>query len=122
VSVAAAAATPEANDEAAKKEEEARKEQEEGLRGLLDTLRARLQDHVKDVRLSSRLTESPACLVGDPGDISPPRRELVRRPRVYPAPPARAAPPVRAGGAGGQAHARAERVAPNCRAPAGPPR
>jgi molecular chaperone HtpG len=79
VSVAAAAATPEANDEAAKKEEEARKEQEEGLRGLLDTLRARLQDHVKDVRLSSRLTESPACLVGDPGDISPHLRELLRR-------------------------------------------
>jgi molecular chaperone HtpG len=79
VSVAAAAATPEANDEAAKKEEEARKEQEEGLRGLLDTLRARLQDYVKDVRLSSRLTESPACLVGDPGDISPHLRELLRR-------------------------------------------
>ena len=79
VSVAAAAATPEANDEEAKKEEEARKEQEEGLRGLLDTLRAKLQDHVKDVRLSSRLTESPACLVGDPGDISPHLRELLRR-------------------------------------------
>ena len=79
VSVAAASATPEANDEEGKKEEEARKEQEEGLRGLLDTLRAKLQDHVKDVRLSSRLTESPACLVGDPGDISPHLRELLRR-------------------------------------------
>ena len=79
VSVAAASATPEANDEEAKKDEEARKEQEEGLRGLLDTLRAKLQDHVKDVRLSSRLTESPACLVGDPGDISPHLRELLRR-------------------------------------------
>jgi molecular chaperone HtpG len=79
VSVAAASATPEASDEEAKKEEEARKEQEEGLRGLLDTLRAKLQDHVKDVRLSSRLTESPACLVGDPGDISPHLRELLRR-------------------------------------------
>ena len=79
VSVAAAAATPQASDEEAKKDEEARKEQEEGLRGLLDTLRAKLQDHVKDVRLSSRLTESPACLVGDPGDISPHLRELLRR-------------------------------------------
>jgi molecular chaperone HtpG len=79
VSVAAAAATPQASDEEAKKDEEARKEQEEGLRGLLDTLRAKLQDHVKDVRLSSRLTESPACLVGDPGDLSPHLRELFRR-------------------------------------------
>ena len=34
---------------------------------------------MKDVRLSSRLTESPACLVGDPGDISPHLRELLRR-------------------------------------------
>src|SRR6185503_18338779 len=42
-------------------------------------LRAKLQDHVKDVRLSSRLTESPACLVGDPGDLSPQMQELLRR-------------------------------------------
>jgi molecular chaperone HtpG len=49
------------------------------MRELLDLLRARLQEHVKDVRLSSRLTESPACLVGDPGDLSPHLRELFRR-------------------------------------------
>jgi molecular chaperone HtpG len=79
VSVAAAETTPEGTDEEARRAEEARKEQEESLRGLLDTLRAKLQDHVKDVRLSSRLTESPACLVGDPGDLSPHLRELLRR-------------------------------------------
>jgi molecular chaperone HtpG len=67
------------SEEDQKRAEEARKEQEEGLRGLLDALRARLQDHVKDVRLSSRLTESPACLVGDAGDLSPHLRELFRR-------------------------------------------
>jgi molecular chaperone HtpG len=79
VSVAAAAASADGNDEEAKRAEEARKEQEESLRGLLDTLRAKLQDHVKDVRLSSRLRESPACLVGEPGDLSPHLRELFKR-------------------------------------------
>jgi molecular chaperone HtpG len=74
VSVAAAGVTPDATDEDA-----TRAEQEESLRGLLDTLRAKLQDHVKDVRLSSRLKESPACLVGDPGDLSPHLRELFKR-------------------------------------------
>ena len=34
---------------------------------------------MKDVRLSSRLTESPACLVGEPGDLSPQMQELLRR-------------------------------------------
>jgi len=79
VSVAAAASTADASDEEAKRTEEDRKEREESMRELLDLLRARLQDHVKDVRLSSRLTESPACLVGDPGDLSPHLRELFRR-------------------------------------------
>ena len=46
---------------------------------MLTALRAKLQDEVKDVRLSSRLTESPACLVGDPGDLSPQMQELLRR-------------------------------------------
>ena len=46
---------------------------------MLDKLRALLQDHVKDVRLSSRLKESPACLVGEAGDLSPHMRELFKR-------------------------------------------
>jgi molecular chaperone HtpG len=79
VSVAAAGSSAEANDEEAKRAEESRKEQEESWRPLLDILRAKLQDHVKDVRLSSRLTESPACLVGEAGDLSPHLRELFKR-------------------------------------------
>jgi len=79
VSVAAAGSSAEANDEEAKRAEELRKEQEESWRPLLDRLRATLQDHVKDVRLSSRLTESPACLVGEAGDLSPHLRELFKR-------------------------------------------
>ena len=51
----------------------------EDFRSLLDTLRALLQDHVKDVRLSSRLKESPACLVGEAGDLSPHLRDLFKR-------------------------------------------
>lgn len=47
----------------------------EEFAGLLEWLREALSDEVKDVRLSSRLTTSPACIVGDDGDLSP---ELVR--------------------------------------------
>ena len=47
--------------------------------GLLQTLRAHLQDDIKDVRLSGRLTNSPACLVGDQGDVSPQLEEMMRR-------------------------------------------
>jgi len=49
-------------DEKADKKE--RKEQEEQLKGLVDFLKGKLPE-VKDVRLSSRLTESAVCLVGD---------------------------------------------------------
>src|SRR5262245_31900715 len=62
-----------------KQAEEQRREQEEGFKDLLMTLRAKLQDEVKDVRLSSRLTSSAACLVGDEHDISPHIAELLRR-------------------------------------------
>ena len=67
------------SDEEKKRAEEERKETEESLKDLLTVLRAKLQDAVKDVRLSSRLRESPACLVGDEGDLSPQMQELFRR-------------------------------------------
>ena len=38
-----------------------------------------MQDHVKQVRVSNRLTSSPACLVRDEGDLSPQISELLRR-------------------------------------------
>ena len=71
VSVAAAAVTPGASSSDAPSADE--------WQGVLDKLRALLQDHVKDVRLSSRLKESPACLVGEAGDLSPHMRELFKR-------------------------------------------
>ena len=46
---------------------------------LLDALRAGVQDHVKEVRVSNRLTSSPACLGVDEGDLSPQISELLRR-------------------------------------------
>jgi molecular chaperone HtpG len=57
----------------------AREETSERLKDLLLALRAALQDEVKDVRLSDRLTSSPACLVGESGDLSPHLEELLRR-------------------------------------------
>ena len=67
------------SEEEKKQEEEARKEGEESLKDVLAALRAKLADEVKDVRLSTRLRESPACLVGDAGDLSPQMQELLRR-------------------------------------------
>jgi molecular chaperone HtpG len=66
--------------EAEKKEgEPAREETSERFKDLLMALRAALQDEIKDVRLSGRLTSSPACLVGEAGDLSPHLQELLRR-------------------------------------------
>jgi len=78
VSAAGSDVAPGTEDEK-KQADEQRREQEEGFKDLLMALRAKLQDEVKDVRLSSRLTSSPACLVGDEQDMSPHIAELLRR-------------------------------------------
>lgn len=49
------------------------------LDGLLQTLRTHLQDDVKEVRVSGRLTDSPACLVGDQDDLSPRLEQMMRQ-------------------------------------------
>ncbi len=51
-------------------DEEARKEQEKAATPVADKIRSALQDKVKNVRITHRLTESPACLVSDEMDIS----------------------------------------------------
>jgi molecular chaperone HtpG len=72
--------TPELGSEEDKtKDESAREETHERFKDLLLALRAALQDDIKDVRLSERLTASPACLVGEAGDLSPHLQELLRR-------------------------------------------
>ncbi len=66
-------------EEEKKQEETAREESSERFKDLLLGLRAALQDDIRDVRLSGRLTSSPACLVGETGDLSPHLEELLRR-------------------------------------------
>jgi molecular chaperone HtpG len=54
-------------------DEVAAKDEEHGageLKGLIDRIKASLGDRVKDVRVTRRLTESPACLVADEHDVS----------------------------------------------------
>jgi molecular chaperone HtpG len=58
-------------DEEKKKAQEEREEKERELKDLLTALRAHLQDEIKEVRLSTRLTASAVCIVGDEGDLSP---------------------------------------------------
>jgi molecular chaperone HtpG len=50
---------------------EALEEQQREYADLLTCFRVHLQEDVKDVRLTTRLTSSPACIVGDEHDPSP---------------------------------------------------
>jgi molecular chaperone HtpG len=55
-----------------------RKEQEQGFADLLTWLTETLGDHVKEVRLSTRLTDSPACLITDAFGITPSLARIYR--------------------------------------------
>jgi len=57
---------------------EALEERGKQLGGLLQALQDRLKDHVSVVRLSRRLTTSPACLVASEQGISPQLERLLR--------------------------------------------
>jgi len=50
-----------------------------GVDALLAMFKMELEDEVKDVRLSERLTESPVCLVSDEGDIDIHMERLLRQ-------------------------------------------
>ncbi|GAA3057959.1 molecular chaperone HtpG [Actinokineospora globicatena] len=60
------------------KDENAAKERAEEFAGLLGWLTEQLGDAVKEVRLSSRLTTSPACVVGDDFDLTPTLEKMYR--------------------------------------------
>lgn len=62
------------SEEDDKKDEERKSE----LGDLLIALRAKLQDEVKEVRVSKRLTTSAACLITDTGDMTPQMEQLMR--------------------------------------------
>ena len=55
-----------------------REQQEQDFAVLLAWLGERLAAEVKEVRLSSRLTTSPACLVGDSQDMTPTLEKMFR--------------------------------------------
>jgi molecular chaperone HtpG len=58
--------------------ESAREQQQKDFAGLLSWLGTTLADDVKEVRLSSRLTTSPACIVDDEHAMSPSLEKMYR--------------------------------------------
>jgi molecular chaperone HtpG len=52
------------------KEKQEHEETEKNFKDLLDRMKATLEDRVKDVRVTFRLTDSPACLVSDENELS----------------------------------------------------
>jgi molecular chaperone HtpG len=55
-----------------------RKEQQKEFADLMTWLQETLDDHVKEVRLSTRLTESPACLITDAFGVTPALARIYR--------------------------------------------
>ncbi|MER5579841.1 molecular chaperone HtpG [Streptomyces massasporeus] len=57
---------------------EEREKQAEEYAGLLGWMRERLEEDIKEVRLSTRLTVSPACVVSDAHDLTPALENMYR--------------------------------------------
>jgi molecular chaperone HtpG len=66
------------SDEDKKNAEPEREQQEKDFADLLGWMKTTLGDGVKEVRLSSRLTTSPACIVGDTHDATPTLEKMYR--------------------------------------------
>lgn len=66
------------SDEESQAAEEERKQEEDAFGELIGRLRVAMQDRVKEVRLSQRLTESPACLVNEEGELTPQMAAILR--------------------------------------------
>jgi molecular chaperone HtpG len=66
------------SEEEKKSAEPEREQQKKDFAPLLTWLQTRLADDVKEVRLSSRLTTSPACIVGDEHDVTPTLEKMYR--------------------------------------------
>ncbi|MGQ5637548.1 MULTISPECIES: molecular chaperone HtpG [unclassified Streptomyces] len=58
--------------------EEAREKQTEEYAGLLGWMKEQLEEDIKEVRLSSRLTVSPACVVSDANELTPALEDMYR--------------------------------------------
>jgi molecular chaperone HtpG len=66
------------DEEKAKAEEDLKKKQEE-YKDFLETMQKKLDEHVKQVRLSSRLVSFPACLVNEEHEYSPNLERLLQK-------------------------------------------
>ncbi len=67
------------SEEEKKQSEEELKAKEEQMKPLLEALQKKLDEHVKQVRLTNRLTNSPVCLVGAEHDYSPQLEKLLQK-------------------------------------------
>ena len=67
------------SEEEKKKTAEELEEKKKTYGDLLEKIQATLDEHVKEVRLSTRLTQSPACLVSGDFDMSPQMERLLRQ-------------------------------------------
>jgi molecular chaperone HtpG len=65
-------------EEEKKTAESERDQQKKDFAALLSWMTTTLQENVKEVRLSSRLTTSPACIVGDTHDLTPTLEKMYR--------------------------------------------
>ncbi|MEV7225667.1 MULTISPECIES: molecular chaperone HtpG [Polymorphospora] len=65
-------------DEEKKAAEAEREQRKEEFADLLSWMTTTLQDDVKEVRLSSRLTTSPSCVVSDEHDVTPTLEKMYR--------------------------------------------
>lgn len=65
-------------DERSEDDKAKQEERDKEFSELIDWLKSALSEDIKDVRLSSRLTTSPACLVGDTFDMTPTLEKLYR--------------------------------------------
>jgi molecular chaperone HtpG len=77
------------SDDERKQAAEALDEKQKEFADLLAYFRVQLQDEVKEVRLSSRLTSSPVCLVSDEHDLTPRMQKMLEQlgqksPRIKP--------------------------------------
>ena len=62
-----------------KKNEEKDKKEDKTIEPLIVLLKEKLKDKVKDVRTSSRLTESPVCLVADESAMDPQLEKILQQ-------------------------------------------
>ncbi|MGW3264374.1 molecular chaperone HtpG [Streptomyces sp. NPDC001056] len=58
--------------------DEEREKRNEAYAGLLEWMGKQLEEDIKEVRLSSRLTVSPACVVSDAHDLTPALEDMYR--------------------------------------------